>query len=156
MTPVLERGLSVPRQPWSDAAAPLFPCLHQGQLKGPEGLRSWGSLLPVPPIADVTPAQDASSHIPTPWGPRVPRSDLSSLILGLLGPWDPSVLLSSLTVGLHRPLFALISAPPSTAVFAFSWHPVLSKQSVGTDEQLAGSSLCSPQRGLCNKNVEPV
>lgn len=89
--------LSVPRQHRSDAAAPLFPCLHQEQLKGPEGVRSWRSSLPVPPSVDVTQHRMQGLHIPTPWGPRVPCSDLSSLILGLLGPWDPPKLLSSPT-----------------------------------------------------------
>lgn len=41
---------------------------------------------------------------------------------------------------------ALVSAPPGTAVFAFTRHPVLSKQRVGRDEELAGraSSGLSP------------
>lgn len=66
--PVLEHGLSVPRQHWSDAAAHLFPCLHRGQLKGPEGSRSRGASLPVSPTADVTPAQDTRSPCPNPLG----------------------------------------------------------------------------------------
>lgn len=41
-------------------------------------------------------------------------------------------------VGLCQPPFALVSAPSGTAVFAFTWHLALSKQCVGTHEQLAG------------------
>lgn len=33
---------------------------------------------------------------------------------------------------------AFVSDPPGTAVFAFTRQPVLSKQRVGRDEQLAG------------------
>lgn len=95
---------------------------------------------------------------------------------GLSGPWGtvssscalgtPQTALT--TVGGCRavPASSFLSVPSSTAVFAFTWHPALSRvwgetSSWQGESVLAVSPLlpppCSPPHcRLCHKNVDPV